>query len=54
MRKTLLRNGYAKLGKDSISGISTKEFMELKQIAQQALQEGKGLWKDQKEKVIKG
>jgi hypothetical protein len=23
-------------------------------IAQQALQQGKGLWKDQKEKVVKG
>ena len=54
MRKVLLRNGYAKLGKDSISGISTKEFMELKTIAQQALQQGKGLWKDQKEKIVKG
>jgi len=33
------------LGKDAISVISTKEFMELKAIAQVALQEGKGLWK---------
>jgi endonuclease YncB( thermonuclease family) len=48
IRKVLLRNGYAKLAKDAMSGISTKEFMELKMIAQQALQEGKGLWKEQK------
>ena len=54
VRKVLLRNGYAKLGKDSISGITTKEFMELKAIAQQALQQGKGLWKEQKEKAPKG
>jgi hypothetical protein len=47
-----LRNGYAKLGKEAIKGISTKEFMELKMIAQQALEEGKGLWKEQK--VVKG
>lgn len=45
VRKLLLKNGFAKLGKDAISGISTKEFMELKAIAQVALQEGKGLWK---------
>lgn len=48
----MLQNGFAKLGKDAISGISTKEFMELKAIAQVALQEGKGLWKEQK--VTKG
>jgi endonuclease YncB( thermonuclease family) len=48
VRKLLLKNGFAKLGKDAISGISTKEFMELKSIAQNALQEGKGLWKEQK------
>lgn len=52
VRKVLLKNGFAKLGKDSISAISTKEFMELKSIAQGALQEGKGLWKEQK--VTKG
>lgn len=45
MRKVLLRNGFAKLAKDAMTGISTKEFMELKAIAQSALQEGKGLWK---------
>lgn len=48
VRKVLLRHGYAKLGKDAMSGISTKEFMELKSIAQVALQEGLGLWKEQK------
>ena len=35
-----------------MEGISTKEFMELKLIAQHALEEGKGLWKEQK--VVKG
>jgi predicted peroxiredoxin len=48
----LLRNGFAKLGKDAMKGISTKEFMELKMVAQQALEKGAGLWKDQK--VVKG
>lgn len=48
MRKVLLKNGFAKLSKDAMTGISTKEFMELKAIAQSALQEGKGLWKEQK------
>lgn len=52
IRKVLLRNGYAKLGKDAMNNITTKEFMELKMIAQQALEEGKGLWKEQK--VVKG
>lgn len=52
VRKVLLQNGFAKLGKDAISGISTKEFMDLKAIAQVALQEGKGLWKEQK--ITKG
>lgn len=52
IRKILLKNGFAKLGKEAIKGISTKEFMELKTIAQQALEDGKGLWKEQK--VIKG
>ena len=37
IRKVLLRNGYAKLGKDAMNNITTKEFMELKMIAQQAL-----------------
>lgn len=52
IRKILLKNGFAKLGKEAMKGISTKEFMELKMIAQQALEDGKGLWKEQK--VIKG
>jgi predicted peroxiredoxin len=51
VRKVLLINGFAKLSKDSINGITTKEFMELKQVAQNALEGGKGLWKEQK--VIK-
>lgn len=37
MRKVLLEHGFAKLSKDAISGVSTKEFMELKEIAQKAL-----------------
>ena len=44
----MLSKGFAKLGKDAMSGITTKQFMELKSIAQLALQEGKGLWKEQK------
>ena len=52
IRKVMLKHGYAKLGKEAIKGISTKEFMELKMIAQEALEAGKGLWKDQK--VTKG
>lgn len=31
-----------------MDGVSTKEFMELKKVAQVALEEGKGLWKQQK------
>ena len=45
VRKVLLENGFAKLSKDAMNGVSTKEFMELKNVAQSALQDGKGLWK---------
>lgn len=45
VRKILLKNGFAKLGKDAMSTTSTKEFMELKKISQLALEGGKGLWK---------
>ena len=48
VRKVLLSHGFAKLAKDAINGISTQEFMELKGIAEKALDAGKGLWKEQK------
>ena len=41
----IAQQGQGSLAKDAMTGISTKEFMELKAIAQSALQEGKGLWK---------
>jgi hypothetical protein len=47
VRKLLLKNGFAKLGREAMNNISTKEFMELKKIAQVALEQGKGLWKEQ-------
>ena len=54
VRRVLLRNGFAKLGKDAMNGITTKEFMDLKRIAEHALEEGLGLWKEQKSQVVKG
>lgn len=47
-RKILLQNGFAKLSKDAMETAGAKEFLELKSIAQQALEGGQGLWKDQK------
>jgi hypothetical protein len=47
-RKVLLENGFAKLSKEAVEGVSAKEFIELKKIAQTALESGKGLWKEQK------
>lgn len=48
VRKVLLENGFAKLSKEAMEGVTTKEFMELKKVAQVALEEGRGLWKEQK------
>lgn len=31
-----------------MSNVSTKQFLDLKAVAQKALEEGKGLWKEQK------
>ena len=53
IRKVLLHNGFARLSKDAMSTVSTKEFMELKECAQKAMEEGKGLWKDQKPTALK-
>lgn len=47
VRKILLKNGFAKLGKEAMNTTSTKEFMELKKISQIAQEGGKGLWKEQ-------
>lgn len=45
IRKILLENGHAKLSKEAINNLPTKDFIELKNIAHKALDEGKGLWK---------
>lgn len=48
IRRILLENGYAKLSKEAINTLDTREFMDLKEVGQKALEEGKGLWKEQK------
>ena len=45
-RHLMLQFGYAKLSKDVINILDMNDFRELKALAQEAINAGRGLWKD--------
>lgn len=42
----MLKFGYAKLSKDVINILDMTDFRDLKSVAQEAINSGRGLWKD--------
>ena len=52
-RKIMLKYGYAKLSKDVINILEMADFRDLKGVAQEAINSGRGLWKDKEHQQTK-